>query len=96
MIELKFSTKRGKQVYNMGFVCQAETLFDLYKKPSKLKIEAFEECFRRYCVTKNSFGFGVGNANTFGFTCKWFGEENGTTFMRVETKDNSYKVWLNR
>lgn len=31
MIELKYSTKRGKQVYKMGFVCQAETLFDLYK-----------------------------------------------------------------
>lgn len=95
MIELKFSTKRGKQVYKMGIACQAQSLLELYKKPSKLKIDAFDVCFQMCCETQNSFGFGVGNANAFGFTAKWFGKENGSTFMRVETKDNSYKVWLN-
>lgn len=96
MIELKFSTKRGKEIYKMGLTCQADDLHALYKKPSQLKLKAYSECVFKYSFTENSHGFGVGNANTFGFTCKWFGEENGSTFMRVETKDNSYKVWLNR
>lgn len=96
MIELKFSTKRGKEIYNMGITCQADDLYTLYKKPSQLKLKAYDECVFQYTFTENSHGFGVGNTNTFGFTCKWFGEENGSTFMRVETKDNSYKVWLNR
>lgn len=96
MIELNLSTKRGKEVYNMGFKCQGKSLFDLYKKPSHLKLKAYDECFFKFCNTQNSFCFGVGNANSFGFTCKWLAEENGTIYMRVETKDNSYKVWLNR
>lgn len=31
MIELKFSTKRGKEIYNMGITCQADDLYTLYK-----------------------------------------------------------------
>ena len=89
MIELKISTKRGKEVYRKGLRCQAEDLRALYKKPSLEKIRAFDECFHEYCNTESSYGFGVGNANSFDFTAKWFG-------CNVETKDNSYLVWLDR
>lgn len=39
---------------------------------------------------------GVGNANTFGFTCSWLAIKDGENIMRIETKDNSYLVWLDR
>ena len=96
MIELKFSTKKGKKVYSMGTHCQVTTLNDIYKSYSERKKNAYYYCLAMYDATQNRNGFGIGNANSYGFTVKWFGEENGETFMRVETKDNSYKIWLNR
>lgn len=96
MKELKFSTKKGKKVYEMGLSCQCNNLHLLYERPSRAKVNAYYECIAMFSTTNNSHGFGVGNANSFGFTAKWFGEENGETYMRVETKDNSYKVWLTR
>lgn len=47
-------------------------------------------------ATENNEAFGVGNANTFGFTASWLGTMNGEDIMRVETRDNSYLIWLNR
>lgn len=96
MIELNISTKRGKEVYKMGMQCQNHTLYNLYKKPSSPKINAYKKCCEEFCKTNSPFDFGVGNANSFGFTAKWYGRENDDVFMRVETKDNSYKVWLTR
>lgn len=40
--------------------------------------------------------FGVGNANSFGFTASWLETKDGEDVMRIETKDNSYLLWLNR
>ena len=34
--------------------------------------------------------FGVGNANSFGFTASWLETKDGEDVMRIETKDNSY------
>ena len=45
---------------------------------------------------KLSTAFGVGNANSFGFTASWLETKDGEDVMRIETKDNSYLLWLNR
>ena len=47
-------------------------------------------------ATENREAFGIGNANTFGFTASWLGTKNCEDIMRVETRDNSYLIWLNR
>ena len=96
MIELKISTKRGKKVYEMGKRCHAYALDELYIKPSQAKLNAYYECIRMFSMTNNSYHFRVGNANTFSFTATWLGDINGETIMRVETKDSSYLIWLNR
>ena len=49
-----------------------------------------------YALDMNSSDFGIGNANTFGFTCSWLTVKDGEKIMRIETKDNSYLVWLDR
>lgn len=96
MVELKFSTRRGKEVYKMSLSCQHTNLNDLYKHPSVAKINAYNKYLNEYRKTENSHSFGVGNANSFGFTAAWYGKENDDFFLRVETKNNSYKVWLTR
>lgn len=96
MKELKFSTKAGKNMVERGNNCTAKFLSQLYDKWSVAKEYAYNRCFDLYLRGENTEGFGIGNANTFGFTASWFCTVEGEPAMRVETKDNSYIVWLNK
>lgn len=96
MREYKLSSARGKRLYDMGITCCWGSLYNLYDRCSQEKQAAFDYCWEQYMATENRESFGVGNANTFGFTASWLGTMNGEDIMRVETKDNSYLVWLNR
>lgn len=96
MREYKLSTARGKQIYDMGVTCCWSSLNNLYDKWSQAKENAFNWCWAQYSKDENSSNFGVGNANSFGFTASWTLTKNGEECMRVETKANSYLVYLNR
>ena len=96
MREYKLSTAKGKQLYDMGYKCCQSSLHNLYEKWSAEKEHAFNWCWEQYCKGENSTSFGVGNANSFGFTASWLETRDGEDVMRIETKDNSYLVWLNR
>ena len=96
MTELKGSTKRGQRVISMGERCCWASLNNLYDRWSDAKQRAFDWCWEQYCKDEYSTAFGVGNANSFGFTASWVLIKDGENCMRVETKDNSYLVWLDR
>lgn len=96
MREYNLSTNRGKQIYEMGCRCCRSSLNNLYDHWSIAKEKAFNWCWEQYCNDENSEAFGIGNANSFGFTASWLLTKNGEDCMRVETKDNSYLVYLNR
>lgn len=96
MIELNFSSAKGKKIYEMGCKCYAPSLSYLYDNWSVAKENAYNWCFDQYLNTENSSAFGVGSANNFGFTASWLGGYGRDEFMRVETKDNSYLLWLNK
>ena len=80
----------------MGITCYAKCLKTLYTNPSRQKKLAYENCLNEYLSDENSESFGIGNANTFGFTCSWLSAKNGEDAMIVKTKSNDYLVWLNR
>lgn len=80
----------------MGNTCCWSSLHNLYDSWSTAKEAAYNRCWQMYMETENREAFGVGNANTYGFTASWLGTKNDEDIMRVETKDNSYLVWLNR
>ncbi len=96
MKEYKLSSARGKKLYDMGNTCCWRSLSNLYDRWSPAKEVAYNRCWQMYIETENREAFGVGNANTFGFTASWLGTKDGEDILRVETKDNSYLVWLNR
>lgn len=96
MKEFKASTKRGQQLLGMGNTCCFKSLKNLYDHWSVAKEHAFNWCLNEYYNDENSTGFGVGNANSFGFTASWLLTKDGEDAMRIETKGNSYLVWLNR
>lgn len=62
----------------------------------KQKQKAFDWCLEQYANDNQSTAFGVGNANSYGFTCSWLAIKDCENIMRIETKDNSYLVWLDR
>lgn len=66
------------------------------KKWSDAKEQAFNWCWEQYLNDENSTAFGVGNANSFGFTDSWLLTKDGEDCMRVETRNNSYLVYLER
>lgn len=96
MREYNLSTTRGKQIYNIGSTCYATMLEALYDKPSKAKYIAFDKCMEEYIFDENATDFGIGNANSFGFTCSWLTTKNDEDVMVVKIKNNDYLVWLNR
>lgn len=96
MKEYKASTKRGQALIAMGERCCWESLRNLYDRWSDEKQRAFDWCWKQYRNDETSAAFGVGNANTFGFTASWLAIKDGENIMRIETKDNSYLVWLDR
>ena len=96
MREYKVSSSTGKKLYNMGNTCCWPSLYNLYDRWSHAKEEAFDDCWEKYLGTENRCAFGVGNANSFGFTASWLGTKDGEDIMRIETKDNSYLLWLKR
>ena len=96
MREYKLSSARGKQIYGMGCTCCWRGLYNLYEKWSDAKENAFNWCWEQYCNDENSSDFGVGNANISGFTASWLLTKDGELCMRVETRDNSYLVYLER
>ena len=96
MREFKASTKRGQQLISMGERCCWGSLYNLYSTWSQSKQRAYDYCYDEYLKSDNHTAFGVGNANTFGFTASWLCTINGENAMRIETKDNSYIVCLDR
>lgn len=96
MTELKGSTKRGQNIIAMGERCCWSSLSNIYDRWSDAKQRAFDWCWEQFCKDENSTAFGVGNANSFGFTASWLLTKDGEDCLRVETKDNSYLVWLDR
>ena len=96
MREYKASTKRGRQLIEMGNRCCWSSLHDIYETWSQAKQQAFDWCWEQYINDDQHTAFGVGNANCFGFTCSWLAIKDDENVMRIETKDNSYLVWLDR
>lgn len=96
MKEFKASTKRGKQLMEMGDRCCRHTMSDIYKTWSPEKQRAFDWCWEQYCNDSESSYFGIGNANNYGFTASWLLVKDGEECMRIETKSNSYLIYLHR
>ena len=93
MRTLKASTSQGKRVINMAFSCNSRTLEELYKTYSDKKQKAYDDCYELF-TREEGYNFRVGNANKFGFTACWLVKGEHFDELRVETKDNSYKVIL--
>ena len=93
---VKESTSLGKQLIERGSRYEGIELHQIYDKWSDAKQKAFDRCWEQYVNDNQSTAFGVGNANTYGFTCSWLAIKDGENILRIETKNNSYIVWLDR
>lgn len=96
MREYKLSTARGKQLYEMGCRYDGLRLSQVYDKWSQEKQNAYDYCYNEYLETENRTAFSICSHNTFSFSCSWLGTKYGEDIMRIETRDNSYLIWLDR
>lgn len=96
MREYKLSTARGKQLYEMGCRYDGYTLGQVYDNFSQAKQDAYDYCYNEYRKTENSTAFSICSHNTFSFSCSWLGNKDGENIMRIETRDNTYLIWLER
>lgn len=96
MKDLKYSTKAGQKIYEMGSRYEAMYLNQIYDSYSQEKQKAYDWCYEEYLKTENHDAFSICSHNNFGFTCSWVGTLDGEYIMRFETSKNSYLVWLDR
>ena len=96
MVELKLSTKKGRNFYNRAIKNEAYSLDEVYGNCSIEKRNAYNECLAMFRDTEESTDFHICSHNTFQFTCAWFGMKNGENILRYETASNSYLIWLER
>lgn len=92
----KASTKNGQAIIIRANSNIGVRLSDVYGRYSAEKEWAYNWCLYEYTETENAHSFRICSKNTFGFTCAWNGTENDERILRFETKDNSYKVYLDR
>lgn len=96
MKELRKSTAKGQEIINKATSDIGFYLLDVYNDFSTAKDRAWKWCWEQFEATEEATDFHICSANTFGFTCAWYGMKDGENILRFETKDNSYLVWLDR
>ena len=96
MVELNYSSTKGRQIYEKGCHYEGFTLEQVYNNPSSNKQVAYDKCVDEFLNTEDSAAFSICSHNNFMFTCSWVGKLDGEGIMRYETANNSYLVWLER
>lgn len=96
MRELKASSKEGQRVIGMFNRCVYYDLRDIYYTYSGNKANEYNRCRQLYRETEGSTNWGIASCGTFAFIAGWAGYKEGEQIVRVETRDNSYLVWLDR
>lgn len=94
MTIVKASTYKGKRLKYSAEHCTALTLGELYNTWSYAKEIAYLHCQKMYCADETASNFGVGCANSFGFSASWYCEYEGKPAYRLETPNNSYVILL--
>jgi hypothetical protein len=95
MTIVKASTYKGKRLKYSAEHCTALTLGELYNTWSYAKEKAYQYCREMYCADETACNFGLGSANTFGFSASWYCEYEGKPAYHLETPNNSYVILLN-
>ena len=94
MREINASTAKGKEIIARALRYDGYFLSDVYDSYSAEKAKAYNRCYWEFLETENHAYFAICSHDSFGFTCSWWGTKDGERFIRYETKDNSYLVWL--
>ena len=96
MINVNFSSKRGKRLFRSGSNCCHSDIYEIYYHPSREKVKAFKQCWEQFLESENHSDFGVGNATAQTFTASWLCTIDSEPVMRIETAYNSYALYINR
>ena len=96
MKTLKASTKAGQRIIIKAECNEGYFLSQVYETFSQQKENAWKWCEHEYLTSDNHSDFHICGHNTFGFTVAWICNINDEKCLRLETKDNTYIVYLER
>lgn len=96
MITVKYSTKAGQKIVQMGTKWSGNYLHQVYNKWSQKKEDAFHKCYDEYLTSENHSAFGICSANCHMFTVSWLCTIDGENVMIYKTHKHTYKVLLDK
>ena len=96
MKQLKASTQRGKDILRRAKSNEGYFLSDIYSTYSNEKLNSWKWCEHQYLTSDRGKNFRICSHNTFGYTVAWECYYNEERALRMETKDNTYIVYLDR
>ena len=91
---LKASTKAGQNILRKAEYNEGYFLSQVYTSFSQQKENAWKWCEHEYLTSDSHSNFHICGHNTFGFTVAWECYYNEERALRMETKDNTYIVYL--
>lgn len=93
---IKGSSAKGKDLIARSKCNQGTSIYDVYEKPSREKIEAFERCLELYASQEKPSDFHITGHNRMSFSCcftMYFSLWDRPTLVYI-TKDHTYAVML--
>jgi len=107
MTIVKGSTKKGQELVNRASYNLGTNLRDVYSSGcSRNKEAAMDQCWWWYKNSQNSRNMRIISKNSFNFSVAWemdfeymnpkTGEITTESATRIETRDNTYIILLNR
>lgn len=76
--------QKQKNIIAKHLRSQKTDLYDAYKKPSQEKIDAYEDCYKRF-KQQNGFKFKIIGRNLYVFSVGWYFKKNNKTYFHYET-----------
>lgn len=96
MREFKASTKAGQGILRRAEHNEGYFLSDVYGSFSQQKENAWKWCENQYLISDRGTNFRICSHNIYGYTVAWECYYNEERVTRMETKDNTYIVYLER
>ena len=94
MKQLKASTKRGKEIIRKAKVNEGYFLSDIYRTYSNEKLNTWKWCEYQYLTSDRGKNFRICSHSRYRYTVAWECYYNGQRALRMETKANTYIVYL--
>ena len=94
MTTIKNGTQKANEIIrDLSYRTSWKSIYDAYERPSRIKVDTFEEIRRRAYETEGyNYDLHVCGANSSQYSTVYSYTQNGKTYVVKDTKCNTYIV----